>query len=265
MLLVVAFVFAPLSVAISGSGEWTPLAGLDYVWHNLGMRITQMGIDGTLESAAYPVAWNGSLWTLWYEFLCYLVLGVLVSFVPVRWLGVTAVAMTALCAVGVVAIVAAGTPSLALLNAVTLGGYFAAGVILYSYRDRVPLSAWLAALSAVLIVVTAATSTFRIVAGLPVAYLMMWLGVVLPLSPVGAKNDISYGMYVYAFPVQQLLAILLVGAALPAGVFVLIAIAATVPFAYASWVLVEKPAMRLKSFRLRWPRRREAARPPEAI
>lgn len=265
VLLVVAFVFAPLSVVLSGAGEWTPLAGLDYVWHNLGMRITQMGVDGTLETAAYPGAWNGSLWTLWYEFLCYLVLGVLLSIVPVRRLGVTAVAMTVLCAVAVIAIVAVGTPSLALLNAVTLGGYFAAGALLYAYRDKVPLRAWLAVLSAVLIVATAATSTFRIVAGLPVAYLMMWLGVVLPLAPVGAKNDISYGMYVYAFPVQQVLAILLVGAALPAGVFVLIAIAATIPFAYASWILVEKPAMRLKSLRLRWPRRRETAQPPEPV
>ncbi len=261
VLVVVAFAFAPLSVVVSGEGTWTVGEAATYVVRNLGLRVTQMGIPGTLEGVPYADAWNGSLWTLWYEFLCYLVLGVAVTLLPERWVGPATIGAAVACPAAVILIIAAGVPSLALLNAVTLGGYFAAGAVLFSYRDRVPMRGWLAAASAVLIVVAAMTSTFRGIAGFPVAYLMLWLGVALPLSAVGAKNDLSYGMYVYAFPVQQMLAIVLAGVVLPPAVFVMLAIAATVPFAAASWFLVEKPAMRLKS--LRWGRRRPATPPPQ--
>lgn len=261
VLIVVAFVFAPLSILLAGEGTWTAGEAALYVLRNLGLRVTQMGIPGTLEGVPYADAWNGSLWTLWYEFLCYLVLGIAVTFIPARWLGRAMLAAALACPAAVVVIVAVGVPSLALLNAVTLGGYFAAGAVLFCYSERVPMRGWIAAASALLILVAAMTSTFRGLAGFPVAYLMLWLGIALPLSAVGAQNDLSYGMYVYAFPVQQMLAILLVGVALPPTLFVILAIAATVPFAAASWLLVEKPAMRLKT--LRWRRGRPASSPTQ--
>jgi peptidoglycan/LPS O-acetylase OafA/YrhL len=74
---------------------------------------------------------------------------------------------------------------------------------------------------------------------------MLYLGVVLPFARVGAVNDVSYGMYIYAFPLQLVLAVI-VGTTLPTWAFVLVSIAITAPFAAASWFLVEKPAMRLK-------------------
>ena len=59
-------------------------------------------------------------------------------------------------------------------------------------------------------------------------------------------------MYIYAFPVQQLLAV--VGlASLPVLLYGVVALAATVPLAVVSWLLVEKPALSLK-----WPTRRTA-------
>lgn len=61
------------------------------------------------------------------------------------------------------------------------------------------------------------------------------------------RNDISYGFYVYAFPVQQMLAVFGVWklGILP---FFLIATATTLPFAAASWFLVERPLLKLKKF-----------------
>ncbi len=88
---------------------------------------------------------------------------------------------------------------------------------------------------------------FSTLAPLPLAYLLLWLGGVLP-TRVGAKNDISYGVYIYAFPVQQLLAL--------AGVqrfgvipMMVASTICTIPLAWSSWVLVERPAMRLKGWR----------------
>ena len=59
--------------------------------------------------------------------------------------------------------------------------------------------------------------------------------------------DLSYGLYIYAFPLQQVLS--------AHGVLSLWAsMAVTLPFAAASWFLIEKPALRLKPSPSRHPR-----------
>ncbi|MCU1432638.1 MAG: acyltransferase 3, partial [Actinotalea sp.] len=75
------------------------------------------------------------------------------------------------------------------------------------------------------------------------AYLMIWLGSVLPCPELVRRHDISYGVYIYAFPVQQLLVLTGIherGLLL----YDVVALACTVPLAVASWLLVERPVMR---------------------
>lgn len=246
VLVLVAFVFAPLSVAVAGSGFWNPASGMQYVLSNLGIRVATSGISGTLVDAPYPDAWNGSLWTLWYEFLCYVAMGIAISLLPRRVIPPATIIAVVGCSVATWALHERDLP-LTIVNATTLGGYFAAGAVLYCYRARVPMVWYLAVLAAILIVGAAASSTFRFLASIPVAYLMMWLGSTLPVEQVGAKNDISYGMYIYAFPVQQLLVVFGLARVLPVWAFAVVAIVCTVPFAWLSWLLVERPAMRFKA------------------
>lgn len=56
-------------------------------------------------------------------------------------------------------------------------------------------------------------------------------------------HDISYGVYVYAFPVQQMLAVLHVNR-LGLLSYTLAAIPPTFALATLSWFLVERPALR---------------------
>jgi peptidoglycan/LPS O-acetylase OafA/YrhL len=74
------------------------------------------------------------------------------------------------------------------------------------------------------------------------AYGLLWLSSVVPQPGWIARNDVSYGFYIYAWPVQQL-TVLLGGAAWGMPVYILITIAVTFVLAWLSWVVVERPAM----------------------
>lgn len=247
ILVLVAFIAAPLSAAIDGTGGYTISGGAQYVFRNIALFVTQYDIAGTLTTAPYPDSWNGPLWTLGYEFACYILVGLLLTIVPRKMaLPAVAVAFFGGTAGTVFFMVTAPGDDGFVVRMLRLGTYFLAGSLVYLLRDRIRFSAWMAAAAGAAVVITIATSTFQTFAGLPLAYLMMYLGVVLPLTRMGHDNDISYGMYIYAFPLQQLIA-LTIGPHLNVWLFAVISIAVTVPFAWASWLLVEQPAMKYKS------------------
>jgi peptidoglycan/LPS O-acetylase OafA/YrhL len=138
---------------------------------------------------------------------------------------------------------------------------FLTGSSMYLYRDRIPDSGWLALGSTALYVVgvvfplwtygTAPTLEFTPIdiASPFIVYPMLWLGIHLPFKRVGVKNDYSYGIYIYGWPITQLL---LLWNLTRFGVvsFEFFAIAATVPFAVVSWWVIERPSLGLKSISL---------------
>ncbi len=65
---VFGFGFAPLGLALGG-GSYGVLDGVRYVGGNALLAITQTGVGDTLNAVPYPDAWNGALWTLFYEAL----------------------------------------------------------------------------------------------------------------------------------------------------------------------------------------------------
>lgn len=246
VLLFVAFVVAPVAVFVLGSGEYSLSSAGTYVLKNLSLVIFQPGIESTPVGIPETGNWNAPLWTLAYEFACYIGIALLVTIVPRRWLGgaliVALMGAVALNLITALSLLDLPDPLVVLAR---LGAFFIAGSLLYHFRERIPMTALGGVISAAVSVLLVVTQTFDSLGGLAFAYLLLYLGIVLPLHRVGAVNDISYGMYIYAFPLQLLLAIAF-GESLPGFVFVVLSILITIPFAAASWFLVEKPAMRLK-------------------
>lgn len=252
-LVVTAFVFAPIAYVhqhhtIDGFLT-TPVPPLDYVVANAGLRIGTYTVAGTLTDVPYQGAWDGSLWTLFYEFVCYLIVGALCCFAAVRrqvrWLvGAFVVTTLTWIAINWLAPYTGGNSDVFYLA--KLLPYFLAGGILYMIRDRIPLT-W------PLMVISVAVSA-ALVLEVPrygnqlaapfVSYAVMWLGAVLPCPDLVRRHDVSYGIYVYAFPVQQLLAVAGLAVALPLPLYDLLALVVTAPLAIASWLLVERPVMR---------------------
>jgi peptidoglycan/LPS O-acetylase OafA/YrhL len=244
-LVVVAVVFAPISTLRGGS--YHPTSALSYIGRNLFLKVEQDGISNTLTSVPYGSAWDGSLWTLFYEFVCYLAIGVLIG-APQRWrrpLVTAAFVVTA--AGGGYAAHHAMNPTAA--NFLALSPIFFAGSLLYLYADRIRLD-WRVGLACIALLPLATELRAMQYLGAPLAaYACLWLGAALPLSAVGRRNDVSYGVYIYAFPVQQFLVLLHANRG-NVGWYVLASVVATFPFAIGSWFLIEKPALGLKRYAL---------------
>jgi peptidoglycan/LPS O-acetylase OafA/YrhL len=131
---------------------------------------------------------------------------------------------------------------------------FFVGACGHLYRDRVPMHPAIAAGAAVAFVGSAAVGGFLVI-GLPAyAYLLLWAACRLPrrLQGVGRRRDYSYGIYIYAYPVQQMIA-MLGGTRWGVPAYIAMSLAGTLLLAVPSWHLVEKPVMSLKNWTPRLP------------
>lgn len=271
-LLATAFVFGlavwwhqnPVQARICGLHCYLKEPGgpLGYVFHNAYLQVNQATIANTLPSGIFRNVWNGSLWTLFFEFLCYLMLAGLSLLGLLRHRLV--VGLLAL-ATWVAEIVIMSVPSFAdsfspshhwyVMKMLSFVPIFLAGSLLYLYREMIPDSGLLALVMTGMFVlgfllpiggsVPVFTFTSIDVTAVFVVYPLLWLGIHLPLQTVGAENDYSYGIYIYAFPVQQ---ILVIWGANTWGYwpYTLVTLVMVVPLAAASWWLVEKRSLRLK-------------------
>ena len=123
---------------------------------------------------------------------------------------------------------------------------FAIGVVMFRFGDLIPMSrAWFVG-SVILSAVMIYAGWLDYGGLIPLAYAIIYIGLELPIRDLEARGDISYGVYLYAFPVQQLLA-LRVWNRWGVVVYIALTLVIVVPLAVASWVLVERPALRWKS------------------
>ena len=99
------------------------------------------------------------------------------------------------------------------LNLMVLSLAFLGGTLIYLYRERIPDSALLTVVCMVAFVATLYLPTgghgwtvnpskFGVFL---LAYPLLWLGAHLPFSWIGSKNDYSYGVYIYGYPLTMLL------------------------------------------------------------
>jgi peptidoglycan/LPS O-acetylase OafA/YrhL len=128
-----------------------------------------------------------------------------------------------------------------------LWGLFAAGAALYVARDRVPLRWDLAAGLAAVWILLMQVGWGPTGAMLAVPYVLLVLAYRTParLSLALRGHDVSYGVYVFAYPVQQAAAAIWGHGITPAIMFAL-AVPPTFLLAGLSWRYVEEPALALK-------------------
>jgi peptidoglycan/LPS O-acetylase OafA/YrhL len=242
------------------AGYWTLDAGgpVGYVLRNATTYIGQFGIHDIFVGTSYGEmvngsVINGSIWSLYFELRLYLavaVLGGLGLLNRARWLA----------PLGVVAAVTANllvdrVPALVpVIHGVfgpgwgpRLAAIFLLGATARLYSERLVLDGRLAAIAAIILVATLGFGGFFLIGFGCFGYLVLWLCLRAPSWTwgVGSRHDLSYGVYLYGFPIQLCLTLLGVPRLgfLP---YLALSILVTIPLAVTSWFLVERPALRLK-------------------
>ena len=238
-----AFVVGP-SVSLLPVGAYFADAGsYRYVAANLLMDVDVNGLPGvrfTGFNAGSVV--NGPLWSLPCEALMYLMVAGLGGAGLLR-----GPAIAALFAAGIVA-TALDTASIGTLvgSAAWLLPFFVAGMALYKFRARHLLRLRYAIASLGGLALAARFGGFIPVFAACGSYLVIYLAFAGRWRfPAARYGDLSYGLYIYGWPVEQLTVRALGGAAPWWEVFA-IALPLTAAVAFLSWRLVEAPALRFK-------------------
>ncbi len=217
-----------------------------YLKNNLLFR-TQYDLPGVFGGNPYPNSVNGSLWTLRYEVFLYVLVALFGCLGFLRNRVVFNLALLICFLIfkkppeGI-----AIFPLPLLPNVPTLAACFCLGSFFYVNRDRIRLNMPSVLASWVAVAVLHGTVAMEAAYIFALGYSILFLAF-HPLARVPnlvPKNDYSYGVYIYSFPVQQLISSF--QPALLPSVHFFLACLLVFPLAVFSWHWVEKPALRLK-------------------
>jgi len=256
-LLVVALGFAPLMYRLqNGTLDGFTLlnegGSVDYIRSNFFLEIKQYEVAGLTARLPWPNAFNGSLWTLIYEAKAYLMVAVIGVFGLFKGRRSIVLAGTAilyilhLIGTASQASLATLSPLFADKQLLILILFFMFGSVWYLYQDKIVVQHKLGILAIFLYILGLRYSAHAILSPFTFTYMIMYLASHLPFKNFDRKADFSYGIYIYAFPIQQLMSQLQMN---KRGIVVysLLSVMATIPLAVASYYFVEKPSLRLKS------------------
>ncbi|MCJ2095681.1 acyltransferase [Methylobacterium sp. J-072] len=230
----------PLAEYIGDPGLWSFMRG------TLTTFKSNAALPGVFEANPYRAP-LGTIWTLKYEVFCYL--GVLVAALcGLLRRRIPALLIVAGLAVALTAAIALRGTELpkGLETTLRLPLIFSAGACLYLWRNRLRVSAAALACLTVSAIVLARTPAYPALLFLAEAYGSVWLALgPMARSLFDPKADLSYGIYLYGWPIQQSLHALWPD---PSGFALLApALALTLPVAALSWYVIERPALALKA------------------
>ncbi|SDL23979.1 acyltransferase family protein [Siphonobacter aquaeclarae] len=248
-----AFVLGPL-VTILPAREYFLLPETYNYLINILLYRSQFSLPGVFSTNDTDIV-NGSLWTLVYEFSCYIGLFLMHRAGVLRMRSL----VLAFFLLGIVAdALISGTtyannfyPSVNMVagSAIEFTTFFTGGIVLYLYREEARRRRKVLALASLaglvlLAMLPAPWSRALAFLTLPpgIYYLAFQPG---KLNTFGARGDFSYGIYIYSFPVQQTLLYYFPG--IHVGLLIILSVVCTMPLAWFSWNFVEKPMIRRRT------------------
>lgn len=228
---------------------------LRYLAGCLSIIHVQYELPGVFENTPLSAV-NGSLWTLRYEILCYAGIALTGSVGLLRSCGTRRVVLTLVVLASSVALVyldaremhPQGGKLAMVYELARLSMCFSLGGLYFGLEKKLPLKISILAALLILMIGARGTSLFAPVANIAVAYCTMWLAFIPDtkcLNWTRSAPDYSYGIYIYAFPIQQ--ALISTTPTMSQATNFIFGLTLAMAFAAMSWHLIEQPALSYKS------------------
>ena len=260
-ILLIAILFAPLAFTIINNGNFDLVSYLNlnpspvrFFIYALPLNLFENNIS-TLLGSINADNWNVSIWTLIFEFGCYIAVAIVMMVLMKSKIKKTHYPKLFFVIYLILDIAYTLMPdsSSKVLIYSKLGLYlfsmFFAGGFVYLIKDKLVFSYKLLALALIYCALCMAffsRNSAGIYIAIPMTYILLVLSVKIKSPGFIKENDISYGTYIYAWPVQCLIAIFITFNNINISVweYLVYVWILTTFFAALSWFIVEKPILK---------------------
>jgi peptidoglycan/LPS O-acetylase OafA/YrhL len=210
----------------------------------------KFNLPGVFYDNPYKSTVNGSLWTMPYEIFMYAILAIVwltFSVTPKFRLKAFQIIIISYALLSCIYVLASHFYMPSVNRFFKLSFMFFTGSVFYILKERIRLSGllfWLAVIA--LVFSTVNKHVFFMVYILSIAYILMYT-IYIPSGYIRKYNllgDYSYGIYIYAFPIQQSVAALIPGVSVIT--LLCISTVATILLSIISWHYLERRFLGLK-------------------
>ncbi|WP_231461815.1 acyltransferase [Pedobacter sp. Leaf132] len=248
-LLVTAFIITPLIIILKGQSLSQNILSqmLGYIFRNALLIINQPDI-ANLTAQLREKSLNGSLWTLSWEFLFYILLaigGIFGVLSKRKWVLIIFTLFYIACYWIDECKCTFFLKFYTNANVAILPYYFLVGSIGFLFKKHIPDSKILFAICTALWLLDLKYNPHYPLHPFFLLYILLWLTTHLPIKSVERFGDFSYGLYIYHFVVIQTILISFSHEFKPIILF-LITLPIAFGLAYLSWNLIEKRCMNFK-------------------
>lgn len=246
VILISAFILGPLFTSLEIKEYFSNYGTYQYL-KNLLFFPLYWELPGVFNSNPYYQSINGSLWSLPLEILCYVYVLILGFFTLLRSKEFSILAFIIIYFLHLspeIKFNYFGFPSEQIVD---YSLYFLLGIIVFNFKNYIYLDKKYAMMSILVLLISMKFSFFKEVFIYFGTYLILYFGYQNSFKYTGyfQKNDFSYGMYIYAFPIQQVFVYVNGGDMNPYINFIYSFVITSI-FAFFSWNLIEKRLLKLK-------------------
>ncbi len=249
VVIVSVFIAGPLLTRFSARQYFTDADTWKYLWTSSGFKI-RFRLPGVFEESGFPMTgFNGSLWSIGLELELYTLLFILLLagiFKNRKWLIVVLIILfgcsLAFINLGRQLAIVPDQKNMLLAAAFLFGALLETGFIPKKYFP------YLFLISGLLLVlkISGIISINLLIDEVIFFSLATYFVAFTRRFNILIRNDISYGVYIYTFPLQQLF-FQMSGFSQSVLVNLLLSLASSCILAFLSWIYIEKPALRYKT------------------
>ncbi len=210
-------------------------------------------IPSVFTTNPIPTQVNNSIWTIPFEITCYIILFILGAIRGFKYKYVLPVFWGVLIIAYYFVPYAIDTTVIPILDIecnkfFSYFMYFLTGMLFYQYRTKIYYHWIVCIIVLILCILFNKYVVYAYCCYVMIAYILFYIALKIPIHIYNKymKHDYSYGFYLYAFPIQQLLAMYYQQHKIAYINSILVSFVLTSVCAILSWHLIEKPFLKLK-------------------